>query len=113
MIGADDEYTPEQQLRAMVAQLEQRLREAQARWEDLEIKRASCCVANEERAERAERRVEELEGALRALALEATGFVSMADPAAHGHTNIAVLRHKIDNAQAALARPAPTEGGGE
>lgn len=44
----------------------------------------------------------ELEGALRSLKNEASGFVSMAEPATHGHTNIAVLRRKIEDANEVL-----------
>ena len=40
--------------------------------------------------------------ALHKLEVEASGFVSMADPANHGNTNIAVLKHWIENAQQAL-----------
>ena len=40
--------------------------------------------------------------ALMRLANEASGFVSMADPNTHGHTNIAVLKLRIAEARAAL-----------
>ncbi len=49
-------------------------------------------------------RVEVCKGALKSLANEAKGFLSMANPADHGNTNIAVLQHWIDNARAALAK---------
>lgn len=40
--------------------------------------------------------------ALESLTNEASGFLSMADPANHGNTNIAVLRERIEQARAAL-----------
>jgi hypothetical protein len=47
-------------------------------------------------------RIRELEVALLKLANEAHGFVDMADPQTHGHTNIAVLRLRVKEARAAL-----------
>lgn len=49
--------------------------------------------------------------ALESLAYEASGFVEMADRQTHGNTNIAVLKHHIAQAQAALK--AAREGGNE
>lgn len=46
--------------------------------------------------------VEPLREALRKLANEASGFLSMADEGTHGHTNMAVLRQRISEAYAAL-----------
>lgn len=40
--------------------------------------------------------------ALRSLKNEATGFISMADPANHGYTNINCLQNRIDGAEKAL-----------
>ncbi len=50
--------------------------------------------------------------ALRRLALEARGFVEMADTDAHGRTNIQVMNHWIQEAFTVLAseRPQPQEG---
>lgn len=42
--------------------------------------------------------------ALRKLGNEATGMWAMADPDAHGHTNLSVLRLRIDEALAAIAK---------
>ncbi len=44
----------------------------------------------------------ELLEALIHLANEASGFKSMADPFTHGHTNMAVLGLRIDEAKAAI-----------
>ncbi len=41
--------------------------------------------------------------ALKALANEATGFLAMADPTAHGQTNLRCLDRRIDEARKALA----------
>jgi hypothetical protein len=46
----------------------------------------------------------ELLSALRQLSNEAAGFLSMADPFAHGNTNIAVLSERISEARAAIAK---------
>lgn len=46
----------------------------------------------------------DLYAALSRLANEASGFLSMADEQTHGHTNIAVLRQRIDEARAVLAK---------
>jgi len=54
-------------------------------------------------------RIAALEVALKQLANEASGFKSMADPFTHGHTNMAVLGLRIDEARAALAQTAPRE----
>jgi multidrug resistance efflux pump len=56
----------------------------------------------------AKERIEKLEAALRSLRNEASGFVEMADPSAHGWTNIKCLLEKIEAARAALANPPPT-----
>jgi len=48
--------------------------------------------------------------ALRSLTNEAAGFVSFADPATHGHTNIAVLKYHIQRAQNVLAKTGWKEG---
>ena len=45
----------------------------------------------------------ELLAACRALANEASGFLSMATREEHGLTNMRVLQHWIDNARAAIA----------
>ena len=50
----------------------------------------------------------ELLVALRKLANEASGFWALADTDTHGHTNMSVLRMRIDEAFAAIRR---TEGG--
>lgn len=47
-------------------------------------------------------RIADLESALSKLAHEAQGFCSMADPAVHGSTNIAVLKLRIREAQETL-----------
>lgn len=47
-------------------------------------------------------RVRRLEEALHKLERESSGFVSMANPADHGNTNIAVMKHWIENARQAL-----------
>ncbi len=49
-----------------------------------------------------EARIQKLEGALKSLANEAQGFVSQANPADHGHTNISVMNHWIEVARDAL-----------
>jgi hypothetical protein len=61
------------------------------------------CQRMDGECDRLEAKVRELEQALRNLANEASGFRSMADPFTHGHTNIAVLGLRIDEARAALA----------
>jgi hypothetical protein len=53
--------------------------------------------------------IAEMVVALRSLANEASGFRSMADWTVHGHTNIAVLGLRIDEARAALAAAALPE----
>jgi|SRR6266571_6408483 len=42
--------------------------------------------------------------ALRSLANEARGFVAFAEREAHGNTNIAVLRDRINHAETAIAK---------
>lgn len=42
--------------------------------------------------------------ALRKLGNEATGMWAMANPDAHGHTNLSVLRLRIDEALAVIAK---------
>lgn len=52
--------------------------------------------------------VEPLRDALSKLVNEAEGFLSMASPGVHGHTNIAVLRERIEQGRQALSQsPAP------
>ncbi len=46
----------------------------------------------------------ELLEAIRKLANEASGFWAMANPDTHGHTNLTVLRERIDNAYAVIAK---------
>jgi hypothetical protein len=46
--------------------------------------------------------IRELRDSLRKLANEASGFLAMADRQTHGHTNMAVLRMRIDDARALL-----------
>ena len=46
----------------------------------------------------------ELIDALRSLANESAGFLSMADRLTHGNTNMAVMQAKIDAARAVLAK---------
>jgi hypothetical protein len=46
----------------------------------------------------------ELLDALVRLVNEASGFKSMADPFVHGHTNMAVLGLRIDEARAVIAK---------
>jgi hypothetical protein len=42
--------------------------------------------------------------ALKSLANEATGFLAMADPTAHGQTNLKCLDRRIEAARAAIAK---------
>lgn len=57
------------------------------------------------------REIADLRAALTKLANEADGFVGMASMPAHGHTNIQVMRLRIEQARAALKRePATKEG---
>jgi hypothetical protein len=46
----------------------------------------------------------EMYEALTSLANEATGFLAMADPSAHGQTNLRCLQRRIDEACAAIAK---------
>jgi hypothetical protein len=46
----------------------------------------------------------ELLEALKSLTNEARGFLSMADPEAHGQTNLRCLDRRIDEAEAAVAK---------
>jgi hypothetical protein len=46
----------------------------------------------------------EMYEALTSLANEATGFLAMADPSAHGQTNLRCLQRRIDEARAAIAK---------
>lgn len=46
----------------------------------------------------------ELQEALESLANEASGFLHMADPSNHGHTNMACLGRRIEEARAALEK---------
>jgi hypothetical protein len=46
----------------------------------------------------------ELLEALQSLANEAVGFLAMADPTAHGQTNLNCFQRRIDQARAAIAK---------
>lgn len=46
----------------------------------------------------------EMKEALKSLANEAAGFMSMADPEAHGQTNLRCLQRRIDAAHDAIAK---------
>lgn len=90
---------------------EKRAEEAEANLKTVTESQAANATYWLNKSERLVARSQRLESALRQLASEAHGFLSMADREVHGNTNINVLRLRIDEARAALGAEPTGEAG--